>query len=70
VTVSQTSVNITETATEQTVPLILIACIVIGLIGLLMGLLWLRQRRARREAGHLHADIAKKESLADEERRR
>lgn len=65
---SRTSVNITEAAQDGSIPwMIIIACIIIALIGLLVGIMWLRARKARRAHGHLDAHIAKPESLADEE---
>lgn len=62
-----TSVNITETVQDASVPwMIIIACLVIFLLGLLIGMMWLRARKARRAHEHLDAEIARPESLADE----
>jgi flagellar basal body-associated protein FliL len=62
-----TSLNITETVQDGSVPwMIIIACLVIALLGLLIGMMWLRARKARRGHGHLDAAIARPESLADE----
>ncbi len=61
-----TSVNITETVQDGSVPwMIIIACLIIALLGLLIGMLWLRSRKARRAHGHLDAQIARPESLRD-----
>lgn len=63
-----TSVNITETVQDGSVPwMIIIACLIIALLGLLIGAMWLRARKARRTHGHLDAAIARPESLADED---
>ncbi len=63
---STTSVNITRTVQDGSVPwMIIIACLIIALIGLLIGLMWLRARKARRAHGHLDAHVARPESLAD-----
>ncbi len=68
---STTSVNITETVQDGSVPwMIIIACIIVALLGLLIGIAWLRARKARRAHGHLDAHIARPETLADEERER
>ena len=65
---SRTSVNIAQTGQDGSIPwLIIIACIAIALIGLLVGMMWLRARKARRAHGHLDAHIARPETLADEE---
>lgn len=62
-----TSVNITETVQDGSVPwMIIIACLIIALLGLLIGMMWLRARKARRAHGHLDAQIARPETLADE----
>lgn len=67
--VSRTTINVTETVQDAPVPwLIIIACVVIALLGLLIGMMWLRSRKARREHGHLEARIAQPETLADEQR--
>jgi hypothetical protein len=44
---------------------ILIVALVVALIGLIVGLKVLRNRRHRSEGEHLVADIAKPETLAD-----
>lgn len=70
-TTSRTSVNITETVQDGSVPwMIIIACTIIALLGLLAGIMWLRARKARRAHGHLDAHIARPETLADIEEQR
>jgi hypothetical protein len=46
---------------------IIIACLIIAALGLLIGILWLRARKARHARGHLHAEIGRRETLADVE---
>jgi hypothetical protein len=66
---SSTSVNIVEAAQDSSIPwMIIIACLIIALLGLILGMMWLRARKARRAHGHLDAHIARPESLADEQK--
>jgi NhaP-type Na+/H+ or K+/H+ antiporter len=68
---TSTSVNIIEPARDGSVPWeIIIACLIIAALGLLIGILWLRARKARHARGHLHAEIGRRETLADVERHR
>jgi hypothetical protein len=65
----------TTTTTPATTPeiaaatyspyLILIVCLILALIGFLVGRRWLARRRHRHEAQHLVADIAEPETLDD-----
>jgi hypothetical protein len=67
---SSTSVNITETVQDGSVPwMIIIACLIIALLGLLIGMAWLRARKARKAHGHLDVQVARPETLKDEQRR-
>ncbi|HWH17804.1 MAG TPA: hypothetical protein VNT77_05630 [Allosphingosinicella sp.] len=43
--------------------LIIAAAILIGLIGLLLGMAWLRRRQTARGKGHLDVDMAEPETL-------
>ncbi len=66
---STTSVNITQTVQDGSVPwMIIIACLIIALLGLLIGMMWLRARKARRAHGHLDAHVARPETLKDMDR--
>ena len=68
---TSTSVNIIEPARDGSVPWeIIIACVVIAILGLLIGMMWLRSRKARHARGHLDAPIGKRETLADVERQK
>ncbi len=56
----------TQAATATYLPyLILAVCIILALIGFLIGMRWLARRRRRHEEAHLTVDIAEPETLDD-----
>jgi uncharacterized iron-regulated membrane protein len=66
---TNTKITITETEATNSVELIiLLACLIIAAIAVLIGMLWLRRRRAAHRHEHLDAKIARPESLAEESR--
>ncbi|MDQ3458594.1 MAG: hypothetical protein M3498_04690 [Deinococcota bacterium] len=64
---TETNLNSIQAGAGDPLPLILIVCIIIALIAALFGFLWLRHQRANKRHGHLDADIALPETLAEAE---
>ena len=64
---TETSVNSIQAGAAEPLPLILIVSIIIALVAALFGFLWLRHHRANKRHGHLDADIALPETMAEAE---